>query len=116
LLYGLIASLPVLGISGGLAVLGIAGSALGLFLSPLVALLARYGGIVMLALCAFGFGVRSADDRAEQARLLQAERNKIAALERDLNHQKNVAADAAARRNVLATEKATLDNKVAEYE
>lgn len=116
ILEWLVSSLPFVAASGALAAIGLIGSALGLFLSPLGALLARYGGVVMLGVACFGFGVRSADTRAEQARLLQIERNKIAQLERDLTNQKLIAADAAARRNALAQEKATLDEKVATYE
>lgn len=116
ILEWLVSSLPFIGITGALAAIGVAGSALGLFLSPLGAVLARYVGIAALGAMCFGLGVRSADDRAEQTRLLQVERNKIAQLERDLSNQKVIAADAAARRNALAQEKASLDEKVATYE
>ena len=116
ILQWLVSSLPFIGVSGALAAVGLVGSALGLFLSPLGSLLARYGGIALLGAMCFGLGVRSADESAEQARLLQVERNKIAQLERDLSNQKLIAADAAARRNALAQEKATLDEKVATYE
>lgn len=116
IIHSVVASLPVLGVAGTLAAVGIAGSALGLFLSPTGALVARYGGIVMLAVLCFGLGLRTASEREAHNRALQAERNKVAALERDLATQKDIATEASRQRNEMAGQKAEVDRKLAEFE
>lgn len=116
ILYWLFASIPVLAATGGLAAVGIAGSAFNLFLNPLVLLFARYGGIAMLAVFCFGLGLRAADERATQKNLLQTERNKVAALERDLAAQRVIAASASAKRDELLQQKAEVESRLTKYE
>lgn len=116
ILYWLFASIPVLATAGGLAAVGIAGSAFQLFLNPITLLIARYGGIVMLALFCFGLGLRSADDRAAQKNALQTERNKVVALERDLAAQKLIAESAAQRRDELQAQKVEVETRLTKYE
>lgn len=116
ILLWILGTVPALAVSGGLAAVGIAGSAFGLFQTPIVASIARYAGIFMLALFCFSLGVRTADDRQAQKNALQTERNKVAALQRDLDAQKQIAASVSQRRDELLQQKASLDERLSKYE
>lgn len=85
-------------------------------LQPPLSWVARYVGIFFMLLLGMQIGYRFSDDRNAAQSALATQREENERLTRDLNIQKNVAADALSRRDTLAKQLEERNQEVSNYE